>query len=116
MPDITPYGCSIYAYVLLPVIDMPLPNAKTSTKQVDSKGRLTLDRRFANRAVIVREIDATEVVVTIARVIPERETWLYDNARAKRAVLSGLQEATQKQFSEAPDLQADAQSLDEPKE
>jgi hypothetical protein len=50
-----------------------------STKTTDSKGRLTLGERFANRTVIVEEIDETEVRITLARVVPEREMWLHGN-------------------------------------
>ena len=46
------------------------------TKVADSKGRVTLGRRFANKTVILREVDDTEVLVTLARVVPAREAWL----------------------------------------
>lgn len=72
------------------------------TKETDDKGRVTLGRKFANRMVIVREVDETEVVVTMVRVIPEREAWLYDNAKAKAAVLAGLEEASKGDFADAP--------------
>ena len=49
-----------------------------TTKTTDSKGRLTLGERFANRTVIVEEIDETEVRITLARVVPERELWLQE--------------------------------------
>ena len=78
-------------------------------KQVDSKGRLTLDKRFANRTVIVREVDETELTVTLARVIPEREMWLHQNAKAKKAVLKGIEQARTGQFADhPPDLKKDA--------
>lgn len=92
---------------------MPLSKDIEVTKQVDNKGRLTLGAHFANRTVIVREVDDTEVVVTVARVIPEREAWLYDNAQAKAAVLRGIEEARKNKFVAAPDLKADAESMDE---
>ncbi len=60
-----------------------LAKPKTATRQVDSKGRIVLDRRFVNRMVMVEEVDDTEVRITMARVIPEREAWLYDNLKAK---------------------------------
>ena len=47
-----------------------------SQKNADSKGRVTVGDRFANRAVIVEQRREDEVVVRLARVIPERETWL----------------------------------------
>jgi hypothetical protein len=82
-------------------------------KQVDGKGRLTLDKRFANRMVIVREVDETELVITLARVIPERETWLYENRAAKQAVFAGIEEAGRKEFAAPPDLDADAALVEE---
>lgn len=84
-----------------------IPN--NETRRVDAKGRLTLDARFANRLVFLREIDETEVMVTMARAIPEREMWLYRNPAAKAALLEGLEEARQGKFAKnPPDLAADA--------
>lgn len=84
------------------------------TKTTDSKGRLTLGRRFANKTVIIQEIDATEIHVTIARVIPEREAWLYENQVAKGLIMAGLQQAAVDQFSDSPpDLAADTALADE---
>ena len=83
---------------------------KQATKTIDSKGRLTLGRRYANRTVIVREVDETEVVVTLASVIPEREAWLFSNEQAKAMVAAGLEQAMTGRFSASPpDLQADAE-------
>ena len=80
-----------------------------STKTTDDKGRVTLGKRFANRTVIIREIDETEVVVTVARVVPEREVWLFENQAAKGLVATGLAQAQARQFSDSPpDLDADA--------
>ena len=83
------------------------------TKTVDSRGRLALGQRFANKTVIIREVDATEMVVTIARVIPEREAWLHENEVAKGLVTTGLRQAEAGQFSDSPpDLDADAALAD----
>lgn len=90
-----------------------LAKPKADTKQVDSKGRVTLDRRFANRVVMIEEIDDTEVRITMARVIPEREAWLYENPEAKKAVFAGIDEARSMQLVEtAPDLAADRELVD----
>ncbi len=84
-----------------------------STKTTDAKGRVALGQRFANKTVIIREIDATEVVITIARVVPEREAWLLDNQVAKELVTRGLHQADARQFSDSPpDLDADAALAD----
>jgi hypothetical protein len=56
----------------------------------------------------VREVDETELVITLARVIPEREAWLYENDEAKRAVLAGIEEAGRKEFAPPADLEVDA--------
>jgi len=80
------------------------------TKSADSKGRIALGRRFANRTVIVREVDETEVVVTLASVIPEREAWLFRNEQAQALVAAGLEQARAGRFSDSsPDLEADAE-------
>ena len=62
-------------------------------KSTDSKGRVALGSRFANRAVIVEHRSDDEVIVRLARVIPEREAWLYENPKALAAVRRGLDEA-----------------------
>lgn len=83
------------------------------TKTTDAKGRVALGKRFANKTVIIREVDATEIVVTIARVIPEREAWLHENEVARGLVSTGLQQAAAGQFSESPpDLDADVELAD----
>ncbi len=84
------------------------------TKTTDEKGRVALGKRFANKTVIIREIDSTEVLVTLARVIPEREAWLFENQAAKALVATGLQQAEARQFSDSPpDLEADAALADQ---
>ena len=80
-----------------------------TTKTNDRKGRLTLGERFANRTVIVEEIDDTAVRLTPARVVPEREMWLQENRAAAAAVSRGLVEARAGKLSSVgPDLAADA--------
>jgi len=83
------------------------------TRTTDSKGRLTLGERFANRTVIVEEIDDTAVRITLARVVPEREMWLHENRAASAAVRRGLADARAGKFSSVgPDLAADAALAD----
>ena len=85
-----------------------------TTKTTDSKGRLTLGERFANRTVIVEEIDATAVRITLARVVPEREMWLHENRAASAAVSRGLADARAGNFqSVGPVLAADAAIADQ---
>ena len=61
-----------------------------TTKTADSKGRISLGSRFANQTVIIEEVDPTEIRVTLAPVIPQREIWLHKNATAKASVSRGL--------------------------
>ena len=79
------------------------------TKTTDTKGRLTLGQEFANKTFIVTHQSETEILFTLARVIPQREAWLYENPEAKKRVSAGLQQAKAGQFSDSPpDLEADA--------
>ncbi len=80
----------------------------TVTKSVDSKGRLTLGEAFANRTVVVEMREEGEVLVRRARVIPEREAWLYANEAALTSVRRGLEQAAERQFAAGPDLGAAA--------
>ena len=92
---------------------MEMGHPTERTKQVDSKGRLNLGEAFANRTVIVEYRGQDEVVVKRARVIPEREAWLYQNPKALAAVRRGLAEAREKRFAAtAPDLKSDAKLAD----
>ena len=80
-----------------------------TTKTADSKGRISLGSRFANQTVIIEEVDATEIRVTLAQVIPQREIWLHKNAAAKASVSRGLTQAKAgKVAKNFPDLEQDA--------
>jgi hypothetical protein len=84
------------------------------TKTVDSKGRVGLGSRFANQTVIVEEVDPTEVRVTLAQVVPQREIWLHKNPKAKVSVLRGLAQAKAgKKAKSAPDLAGDARLVEQ---
>jgi hypothetical protein len=85
-----------------------------NTKLADSKGRVALGARFANKTVIIEEIDETEVRVIAAAVVPEREMWLYKNKKALAAVKRALAQLKAGKFSKRPpDLQADAKLVAE---
>ena len=71
-------------------------------KSTDAKGRLALGGHFANRAVIVEQRSDDEVIVRLARVIPEREVWLYENPRALAAVRRGLEQARKRRVEKNP--------------
>lgn len=78
-------------------------------KNTDSKGRVTLGGHFANRAVIVEHRGDDEVIVRLARVIPEREAWLYENPKALASVRRGLEQARKGNVTnKPPDLKAAA--------
>jgi len=78
-------------------------------KTADSKGRITFGNRFANQTVIIEEIDSTEIRVTKAQVIPQREIWLHKNPKAKASLLRGLaQTKAGKATKTPPNLKQDA--------
>jgi hypothetical protein len=78
-------------------------------KSADSKGRVSLGAHFANRVVIVEHRSADEVVVRLARVIPEGEAWLYENPQALASLRRGLDQARKgKVTKKPPDLKAAA--------
>jgi hypothetical protein len=91
--------------------DTSLMTTRTQTrhKSADSKGRVSLGGHFANRAVIVEHRSDDEVVVRLARVIPEGEAWLYENPKALASVRRGLDDARKGNVTKkAPDLKAAA--------
>jgi len=72
------------------------------TKSADSKGRVTLGDKFANRTVLVRTVSETEVVVELATVVPDRELWLHKNKQALAEVERGLADAAAGRFAKSP--------------
>ena len=58
-------------------MDVLVKSAKLTNKNTDSKGRVTLGARFASRTVIIQEISDTELLVQLARVIPENALGLH---------------------------------------
>ena len=68
---------------------------------------MALGGRFANRAVIVEQRSDDEVVIRLARVIPEREAWLYENPQALASVRRGLDQARKRKVAaNPPDMKA----------
>ena len=79
-------------------------------KNTDSKGRVTLGGHFANRAVIVEQRSDDEIIVRLARVIPEDEAWLYENPKALASVRRGLDQARKGAVAKkSPNLKTAAQ-------
>lgn len=79
----------------------------STTKIADSKGRISLGSRYANRSVLIETIDENEVRIQLARVVPEREAWLLDHPEAREAVAEGIQQAPAGHITPGPDLDAD---------
>ena len=83
------------------------------TKNTDSKGRITLGDAFANRTMLV-ERHGEEIILRLARVIPERESWLYENETALASVRRGLKQAKAGKFvKKGPDLRGVAALADQ---
>ncbi|HAI13592.1 MAG TPA: hypothetical protein DCM28_17935 [Phycisphaerales bacterium] len=70
----------------------------------DSKGRVTLGPRFANREVVIEEINESSLRIILASAIPVNEAWLYANKKALAAVRKGLNQARAGKTSKAPNL------------
>jgi hypothetical protein len=84
------------------------------TKTFDSKGRIALGSQFAGQTALVDVRKDGTIVIELARVIPEREAWLYANPAALERVREGLRQAQEGEFSKTPpDLEADADFADE---
>lgn len=81
------------------------------TKKADSKGRITLGERFANQTLIVEEGEH-EIVIRLARVVPAREAWLYENPEALRSVRDGLNQARARKLTSGPDLKKSSKLAD----
>jgi hypothetical protein len=81
---------------------------KVLSRTTDSKGRVALGGKFANRPVIIEELSDTEIIVKLARMIPEREAWLYEDPVALAAVRTGLAHARAGRLTQGPDVDADA--------
>lgn len=84
---------------------------QTRHKSTDAKGRVALGGHFANRAVIVEHKSDDEVVIRLARVIPEREVWLYENPKALASVRRGLDQARKGKVAKNPPDMKKAEKL-----
>jgi hypothetical protein len=83
-----------------------MARVSTHTRNIDSKGRLTLGESYKNRTVIVED-HGDRLVLRLARVIPEAEAWLYESERALGSLRKGLKHAKAGKFvKKGPDLDA----------
>lgn len=76
-------------------------------RQADAKGRLSLGSAYANRMLIIED-RGDEIVLRPARVIPEREAWLYENPRAFESVRRGVEQARSGKLVAGPSMEAAA--------
>jgi hypothetical protein len=78
-------------------------------KTIDNKGRLSPGRQYVGKTVMVEVGEDGRIVIALARVIPDREAWLYANPVALRRVRDGLRQAREGEISiSLPDVKADA--------
>ena len=88
----------------------------TQTRNTDGKGRITLGEAFANRTMLVEE-QGDVIVLRLARVIPEREAWLYENDKALASLRRGLKQARDGTLvRKGPDLKAAKKLADQLKD
>ena len=71
---------------------------KIQTRKADERGRVSLGPTLANRNFVV-DRKRGAIVLTL---IPERETWLYQNEEALSLVREGLQQAKRREFANVP--------------
>jgi hypothetical protein len=79
----------------------------TQVKNTDAKGRITLGGKFANQTVLLEETSDGDILIRPAKVIPQREAWLYENKNALGMVRRGLRQARQRKTVKGPNLKAD---------
>ncbi len=75
-----------------------------TTKTIDGRGRLTLGPAFANKMVLVEELEGGIVQLIPAEAVPSREAWLFKNRKALASVLKGLEQAHRGEFAASPEL------------
>jgi hypothetical protein len=73
-------------------------------KAVDSKGRISLGREFANHLVLVRQVADGVLEIVKATAVPDPELWLHQNPKAIRMVMEGLEQAKSGNLVEGPDM------------
>ena len=79
---------------------------KQCTKNVDSTGKISLGKAFANQTVLIQYKENGEVLIRLTEIPPNPETWLSENQQALGLVHQGLEEAQNGDFSlNPPNLQ-----------
>jgi hypothetical protein len=80
-------------------IEIAMPS--TGIKTIDEKGRVTLGKEFAGRAVEVVE-DENEVRLRFMEMVPANEAWLWKNEIALASVRRGLEQAAEGTLGPGP--------------
>jgi DNA-binding transcriptional regulator/RsmH inhibitor MraZ len=70
-------------------------------RKIDSKGRIALGAKYANKDVIVEKVNEG-FLIRPAVLIPENEVWLYKNKEVLESVLKGISQAKRKEFAPNP--------------
>jgi hypothetical protein len=83
-------------------------NRRTSNS--DSKGRIVLGSKHANRTYRVQELPDGNILLEPIVMVHEREAWLYRNPEALAAVLEGIEQSKR---GETVDLGSFAQYADD---
>lgn len=76
------------------------------SKQVDSKGRIVLDKSYAGSTMLVERREDGTIVLRPAITVPAGEAWLWKNKGALEAVHEGTREAGRGRHAKAPNLTA----------
>jgi hypothetical protein len=82
--------------------------AELIPRQVDSKGRIALDKSYAGSTMLVERLDDGTIVLRPSVTVPTNEAWLWKNKRALNDVQEGLDEARRGVHAEPPNLKAAA--------
>ena len=79
-----------------------------TTKLVDSKGRITLDKAYAGATMLVEDRGDGTIVLRPAVTVPAPEAWLWKNPGALAKVRAGIEEAREGRRASPPNLAAAA--------
>ena len=74
------------------------------TKQVDTKGRITLDKSYAGTTMLIEQRDDGTITLHPAVTVPAKEAWLWKDKKALALVLRGLEDARRGISVPPPDL------------
>jgi hypothetical protein len=74
-------------------------------RQVDSKGRIALDKSYAGSTMFVEGLEDGTIVLRPAVTVPAEEAWLWKNKKALVKVQEGL-EARHGKHTTAPNMGA----------